>query len=121
MTEPVRDQISMIARASATRLAGNDGSVVSAVERALGARTSSAQPSQYFDPISLGALIVSIASFAWQVYSDRKSRGESLTHESVARSIRVRIADAGGDVDEATSRVIDLVVTETLNKGGGMN
>jgi hypothetical protein len=71
MTDPV----STGARAAAERLTPDFGPGLAAdVEAALHTRGSQQRPEQYFDPISLGALIVSIATLAWTIYTDLKKK-----------------------------------------------
>jgi hypothetical protein len=62
-----------IARRAAARLAGPLGhNFGDAVERELARDPLDDRPERVFDPISLGALIVSLASFGWTVYHDLK-------------------------------------------------
>jgi hypothetical protein len=44
------------------------------VEDALRAPGREQRPEQYFDPITLGGLIVSIATLAWNAYTDLKKK-----------------------------------------------
>jgi hypothetical protein len=47
-------------------------------------------PDQYFDPVALGALIVSIAQFGYQVYKDQKKKGHRSTRDDIAQAIRIQ-------------------------------
>src|ERR1700728_2054059 len=77
--DPV-DPVAAAARAAARQLAPMyDLPLEAGVEEALlGARTEDS-PTQYLDPISLGILIVAIATLAYQIYSDRKKNGGKPT------------------------------------------
>lgn len=77
MDDPVSDS----ARAAADRLtltAEVGQQVVTDVEAALH-DAERRRPEQYLDPISLGGLIVSIATLAWTAYNDLKNRTRSQT------------------------------------------
>jgi hypothetical protein len=112
MTDPVEQ----IARAAAAHLAAEHGPTLPLdVEAALHARESAPQQDRYFDPISLGALIVSIASLAWTVYTDLKKKTPHPSRDVVARTVRVRVQDTGGLSTADRDKVIDVVVTETLD------
>lgn len=111
MTDPVERG----ARAAAQRMAVDHGPRLAMdVDAALRTRSSTQRPEKYFDPISLGALIVSVASLAWTVYSDLKKRTLTPSVEVVTRAVQVHLQDAG-ELDPAEhDRIIDIVVTETL-------
>lgn len=90
------------------------------VEVALHDHGSTRRPGRYADPTALGSLIVSIATLAWTIYNDIRSRaGSTPTSDVLARRVR-------GELDQSdTSRsplgpaerdqVIDITVEETLN------
>lgn len=48
----------------------------------------------YIVPISLGGLLVSIATLAWTVYQDVRKTGSRPTHQVVARVIPVQTTSA---------------------------
>jgi hypothetical protein len=110
MTDPVEHA----ARAAATQLAADFGPALpTQVEAALSARRSTHNPDRYLDPISLGALIVSIATLAWTVYIDLTKKTPTPSTDVMARAVRVRLHDTT-DLDPATrDRIIDILVTET--------
>ncbi len=111
MTDPIEHS----ARAAALRLVTDYGPGLPVdVEAALHARGSIHQPEHYFDPISLGALIVSVANLAWTVYTDLKKRTPDPSPEVVARTVRVALRDAGGLDAAQRHHVIDVVVDETV-------
>jgi hypothetical protein len=103
------------ARSAANRLSAQHGPrLITEVEAALQARGSTAQPDQYFDPVSLGALIVSIASLTWTVYTDLRKKTPSPRPDVVARTVRVRLRN-GDELDlTAHDLVIEITVDETL-------
>ena len=85
------------------------------VEAALAARESTSLPSQYLvDPVSLASLIVGIASLAWTVYTELRTRTAQPAPEVVARTVRARLRDSG---QTAPDQVVDVVVTETIHAG----
>lgn len=114
MTDPVEHT----ARAVAQHLAAQHGpGLATDVEAALHARGSTQQPERYVDLISLGSLIVSVATLAWTVYTDLKKQTPRPSPAVIARTIRVRLSD-NGELDPAQrDRIIDLVVDETVQAG----
>ncbi|HEU4421199.1 MAG TPA: hypothetical protein VFR67_01520 [Pilimelia sp.] len=112
MTDPVEH----IARAAAARLAAQHGPALPVdVEAALHARGPAREPDRYVDPISLGALIVSVASLAWTVYTDLRQKTTNPSPEVLTRTIRVQLRDVDRLDPTERDRVIDVVVTETVN------
>jgi hypothetical protein len=69
---PESGAIDQIARRSAARLVGIDPGLPDQVEQALAEDQLSQPVERLIDPISLGALVVSIASLGWTVYHDIK-------------------------------------------------
>lgn len=109
------EPIERCARAAAQRLTGEFGERLTMdVEAALHARGATQRPERYLDPISLGGLIVSIATLAWTVYKDLKKTTPQPSQQVIARTIRVQLDDTT-ELDPAQrDRVIDVVVEETL-------
>jgi hypothetical protein len=104
------------ARAAAQRLAaGHQPGLDAEVEAALHARGAQQRPEQYFDPISLGSLIVSVATLAWTVYKDLRNKTAKPAPAVVER--RVRIELPASDPAQAAERdqVIEVVVDEIVN------
>jgi hypothetical protein len=67
--------------------------------------------------VSLGSLVVSVATLAWTVYTDLRSKTQSPSRDVLARTVRVRLERAD-TVDAATrDHVIDIVVDETVQTG----
>jgi hypothetical protein len=90
------------------------------------------RPEQYLDPISLGGLIVSIATLAWTAYNDLKNRTPKPDSEAIARKIRVELPNPHATSSAPIPRsraicsatrgcrahqrdhIIDVVITETI-------
>lgn len=108
------DPIAIAARAAAQRLTAEHGpGLALEVEEALHARRSAQPPGQYLDPVSLGSLIVSVATFAWTIYSDLRKRPPAPAPEVVARTV-VEVTNRGDTGLAAPAQLIDVVVTETI-------
>ncbi|ALV34161.1 hypothetical protein [Streptomyces sp. CdTB01] len=113
------DPVGQGARAAAQRLAApNDLDLTTDVEAALHTREAT-RPDQYLDPISLGALIVSVASLAWTVYNDLRKQTTTPHRDVITRHVRIRL-DQAETPHPALSpadrdRYIDITVEETLN------
>lgn len=103
------------ARASAARLRDTLGPDLPAQVEAELHTNPDKRPGQYLDPVSLGALIVSIASLAWTIYKDtRKPDQPNPTADVVARAVRVRLDRPTDLPPEDRARVIEVTVEETL-------
>jgi hypothetical protein len=112
MTDPV----AIAARAAAQRLEpGNSARLDVEVEAALAARGAEDRPQQYIDPVSIGSLIVALASLAWTVYRDLRKQTDSPAPEVVSRTVRLRLREDGQELPDG--RVIEVVVDETLRAG----
>ncbi|MDJ1135454.1 hypothetical protein [Streptomyces iconiensis] len=114
------DPIATGARAAANRLTAPNGPALAAeVEAALHVRATTSRPVQYIDPVSLGALIVSIAGLTWTVYRDLRKTTPAPSPEVVARHVRVRLdrdsRPPGPELDAADrDQVIEIVIEETV-------
>lgn len=75
-------------------------------------------PDQYFDPVALGALIVAIAQFGYQIYTDRKNKGQHPTREAIAQAIRIE-RRKHGDLTGEQAEVIDIVSAKIVERGNG--
>jgi hypothetical protein len=81
MTDPAADA----ARSAAAILAPDLGPGLPAeVEVALAARQAPQRPGRYLDPVSLATLIVAIATLAWTIYNDQRSRTPDPPPDSIA-------------------------------------
>jgi hypothetical protein len=114
----VTDPVAPISRAAAARLDADAGPALAAdVEAVLAHRGSAQPPQRYLDPTALGSLVVSVATLAWTVYTDLRSKTQSPSRDVLARTVRVRL-DTANAVEAATrDRVIDVVVDETIHFG----
>ena len=83
-------EIAAIARRAADRLAEGVGKALrDDVERELARDPLEEQSKRIFDPISLGALIVSLASIGWTVYRDLKKDREAAKTDRQGMESRV--------------------------------
>jgi hypothetical protein len=111
MTDPVEHT----ARAAAHRLAAEHGpGLATDVEAALHARGSTQHPEQYLDPISLGSLIVSVATLVWTIYTDLKNKTPTPSPAVIARTVRVRLPNDGKLTPAQRDQIIDVIVDETV-------
>ncbi|HEX7291297.1 MAG TPA: hypothetical protein VF250_09245 [Conexibacter sp.] len=119
--EQTTDPVAVAARAAAGRLAAElGGDLPMRVEAALAARDAERPLQQYvLDPISLGSLIVAIASLAWTIRTDLAKQTPRPANEVVARSVRIALRDADGVRELPPDRVVEVVVEEVLGAGGG--
>jgi hypothetical protein len=114
------DPVELGVRAAARRLATpHNPHLATDVEAALHTRQTTTRPDQYLDPISLGALIVSIASLAWTVYNDLKKQTPTPHRDVITRHVLIRL-DQIQTPTQALSptdrdRYIDITIEETLN------
>jgi hypothetical protein len=107
------DPVATAARATARRLAPRYGfHLADEVEAALLVREQEQRPQQYYDPVALGSLIVSVASLAWTVYTGLKERAAKPAPEVVARALRVEIRSHQQDPPD--DEVTEIVVSEII-------
>jgi CBS-domain-containing membrane protein len=98
------------ARAAARRLAPEHGPELEAqVEAALYARSTN----QYFDPIALGSLIVSVATLAWTVYKDLRTKTRQPQRETITEQIR---ADPDLNTNELTPEDLDKIIETVVEE-----
>ncbi len=84
------DIAARIARSAAGRLAGTFGhDLGDEVERELNKDPLDSRPERVLDPISLGALIVSLVSFGWTVYRDLKKDRDAAKADRAGMERRV--------------------------------
>ncbi|MFJ7325322.1 hypothetical protein ACIQVN_03595 [Streptomyces cyaneofuscatus] len=118
MTDPIEQG----ARAAAQRLtAPAYANLAHEVEVALHNRGADRRPVQYTDPMALAGLIVSIATLAWTVYNDIRSRNSAApapAPDIVARRVRLELDQADAPAPPLApadrDRIIDATVEETL-------
>lgn len=110
-----KDPVAAAAQATAFNLAAEYGPGVEAeVESALRARQSQQQPEQYFDPISLGGLIVSIASLAWATYASLRSQTPHPAPDVVARNVRIQLKAHDAEAPASQGKLTEIVVAEII-------
>jgi hypothetical protein len=113
------DPVASAARAAAQRLAAEHGPGLAAeVEAALATRGTEQRPGQYLDPVSLGILIVAIATLAWTIYTDKRKTTPDPPTSSVARQVRIELRRQGGTSQHDTDQITEIVVTELLQATG---
>jgi hypothetical protein len=111
----VTDAIAIAARAAARRLAAEYGSGLTAdVEAALYARRTVERPAQYLDPVSLGSLIVAIATLAWTIYSDQRKTTSERSPSAITRHVRDAVREDSSASRQDTNRITEIVVTEII-------
>jgi hypothetical protein len=109
------DSVAIAARASARRLASELGpGLRSQVELALLSRAPARRPDQYPDIVEIGGLIVSIASFAWTVYRDRRGKDRTPTKDDLAETIRRESGEPLATSSDLHDKIIDVVAEETI-------
>ena len=110
MTDPAADA----ARAAAAILAPDLGpSLPAEVEAALAARDTQQRPDRYLDPVSLATLIVAIATLAWTIYTDQRTRHHAdPPADAVARQVRITLRDQDTALPPGTERITEIVATE---------
>jgi hypothetical protein len=116
----MNDTIAQGSRAAAQRLSTPaHASLAEDVEFALATQDTAGGPDQYTDPAALGGLIVSVATLAWTVYNDIRSRGAAPTADTVTRRVRHQLDQTDTVAPELgpaeRDRIIDVTVGETLN------
>jgi hypothetical protein len=115
------DPVASAARAAASEFSAQQGPGLAAdLEAALHARDSERAPTRFGDPVALAGLIVSIASLAWQIYSDRVKKAEKPTHEVLAREVRIA-QRTRTEVTGTEEKIIEIVATEIIRASDSDN
>ena len=105
------DMAAEIARGAARRLAPEYGERVQVeVEAAL------AGSAQRYDPVSVGILVVAIATLAWEVYAKRRERKEAP--EVIERAIRTEVRREF-EMTPQSVRVTEVVIKEITDRNDG--
>jgi hypothetical protein len=114
----MRDDVAAIAaRAAARKLAPQYGARLEAdVEAALRSAGEPGPPPQFSDPVALGALIVAIAQLAYQIYSDRKGRGEKPSTDTLSRTVRVEYRREH-ELTANGEKIIEAISKEITTRG----
>lgn len=109
------DPVKTIARATARRLAASYGAgMPSEVEAVLYAKRTSQRRDQYIDPVSIGSLIVAVATLAWTIYSDLKRKTPPPSAEAVAEELRFEMRGHDGLRPDNRDLIISVVVEEVI-------
>jgi hypothetical protein len=123
MIDPAADA----ARSAAAILAPDLGrNLPVEVEAALAARSGDQRPDRYLDLVSLGSLIVSVATLAWTVYHDLRGRAQGQESkpelepqaEFIARQVRVTLRDQDTALPPGTERITEVVASEIVRQSG---
>lgn len=115
MTATISAAARSAARAAAEQLAADYGPGLAAdVEAALYAEGTAQRPGQYIDPVSVGSLIVAIATLAWTVYSGLRKKTPEPAPGVVARHVRAELREHSGTSQQETERITEIVVTEII-------
>jgi hypothetical protein len=106
------NEIARAGRAAARRLAAEGGPDVRLeVEKALTQRDQQ----KYLDPLSLGSLIVSVATLAWTVIKDLSKGDQAPSVEQVTRQVRIELtATDHVATAETHNKIINIVVSEII-------
>jgi hypothetical protein len=123
MIDPAADA----ARSAAAILAPDLGrNLPVEVEAALAARGGDQRPDRYLDLVSLGSLIVSVATLAWTVYNDLRSRAQGQESkpelepqaEFIARQVRITLREQDTVLPPGTERITEVVASEIIRQSG---
>ena len=108
------DVVSTAARAAAERLSADLGPGLPAeVEAALHAQRAPGID-QYFDPVSLGSLIVSVVGLAWTIYQDLRKRKSPDPEDGVTRAVRAELSERGHDNPATQAKITKVIVVEVI-------
>ena len=111
------DPAAEAARTAAAILAPDLGPNLPAeVEAALAARDTQQRPDRYFDPVSLASLIVAIATLAWTIYNDHRTRTPEPPADSIARQVRITLRDQDTHLPPGTEHITEIVATEIVRQ-----
>jgi hypothetical protein len=117
MSDPVADA----ARAAVVILAPELGrDLPFEVEASLAVRAGARRPDSYLDVVSLGSLIVSVATLAWTIFNDQRARhkeqqqGQGPEADSIARQIRITLRDQDTVLPPDAERITEVVATEII-------
>jgi uncharacterized membrane protein YebE (DUF533 family) len=112
--------IATAARAAAAELAGELGrpTLEVDVEVALYALARNpgedARPARFADPVAVAGLILALAQFAYQAYTDqRKKHRRKPSRESVTREVRIRQWE-NDEIPRSRQRILDVVIREVI-------
>jgi hypothetical protein len=111
VTDRLEDMAAEVARGAARRLAPEFGERIEMdVEAALSGGA------QQYDPVSVGILVVAIATLAWEVYAKRRERKEAP--ELLERAIRTEVRREF-EMTPQSMRVTEVVIKEIVDRSNG--
>ena len=111
-------EVAAIARSASARLAEEHGeSLVPLVERELAGDGAAAPGTFGLDPVSVAALIVSVAALVWTIYRDLKKDGKEPQRDALSRKTRIALREERRISPEKHEQVIELVIDETMTQG----
>lgn len=114
MTDPAADAARAAAMIPAPDLSAN---LPAEVEIALAVGGAWQRPGRYLDPVSLGGLIVSIATLAWTIYTDRRERKpEPPQASTIARQVRITLREQDINLPPGGERITEVVATEIIRQ-----
>ena len=100
-------QIALVARQAASRLAsGFAPNLLEDVEQALAADPLDQPAKKVLDPISIGALIVSVAALGWTIYHDLKKDREASNANS-SEDLAEKLKDQWAEVSRGNSTITE--------------
>jgi hypothetical protein len=117
------DPVAVASRAVAARLAPEyDYDLVAATQNALIKRQPGQRPQQYIDPVSVGSLIVAVATLAWTVYTDQRKKNPDASDNALESTIRVecrkvRRLSSRSDETSAETEITEYIATEITRVG----
>lgn len=114
MNDPAADA----ARAAAGMLAPDLGASLPADVEAALARRAQQRPDQYVDPVSLASLVVAVATLAWTIYNDHRTRSTDPAPADIARQVRITLRGEDYSLPEGTERITEIVATEIVRQAG---
>ena len=109
----ISDPVATTARIVAQRLEADYGPGLAAhVEAELHAQnTTASRANQFVDPLSVASLIVAIASLAWTVYNDLRTKAPDPQPAALTRNVRIALRKRGESRQVEADRITEIVVT----------
>lgn len=106
--------VARAARATARELAPQYGIRIEAQVDAALFGTDAAESRQFIDPTALGSLIVSIATLAYQIYSDHRKGKSKPTSEFIVHTLK---KERSVELSDIEIRIIETVSAEIVEYG----
>jgi hypothetical protein len=106
------DPITAAAFSAADLLTADYGpDVVAEVKNALHVHGTRGRPDQYVDPVSVGSLIVAIATLAWTIHTDLRKKKAQPSREVLVHQVRAELREYDSPGMDDASRITEIVVT----------